>query len=122
MWGLSMGGRGWPSVFPGFEELEIRTAGTTIRGRRGLRGFGHSAAPASTPDHAPYAMREPRATQLEVTQQLGYERFGVAGHDRGGRCAYRRRRAGCARSSRRTGTRAEGRADDCHEALNRSLL
>jgi pimeloyl-ACP methyl ester carboxylesterase len=112
-------------MFPGFEELEIRTTGTTIRGRRGgegppllllhgipethlmwhgvapalardftvvatdLRGFGHSDAPASTPDHAPYSMREIARDQLEVMRQLGFERFGVAGHDRGGRCAYR---------------------------------
>jgi haloacetate dehalogenase len=27
--------------------------------------------------------------QVEVMRQLGFERFGVAGHDRGGRCAYR---------------------------------
>jgi haloacetate dehalogenase len=29
------------------------------------------------------------ADQVEVMRQLGFERFFVAGHDRGGRCAYR---------------------------------
>ena len=54
-----------------------------------LRGFGDSGKPPSTPDHEPYSMREIARDQIEVMRQLGFERFGVAGHDRGGRCAYR---------------------------------
>jgi haloacetate dehalogenase len=54
-----------------------------------LRGFGDSGTPPSTPDHEPYSMREIARDQIEVMRQLGFERFGVAGHDRGGRCAYR---------------------------------
>ena len=54
-----------------------------------LRGFGDSGAPPSTPDHAPYSMREIALDQIEVMRSLGYERFVVIGHDRGGRCAYR---------------------------------
>jgi haloacetate dehalogenase len=54
-----------------------------------LRGFGGSGKPASTPDHAPYAMRVIAAEQVAVMRELGFERFAVAGHDRGGRCAYR---------------------------------
>src|SRR5687767_9969809 len=54
-----------------------------------LRGFGDSAAPASTPDHSPYSMREIARDQVEVMRELGFERFGVVGHDRGARCAYR---------------------------------
>ncbi|HKA51018.1 MAG TPA: alpha/beta hydrolase [Candidatus Dormibacteraeota bacterium] len=54
-----------------------------------LRGYGDSGKPPSTDDHAPYAMREIARDQLEVMKQLGYDRFGVAGHDRGARCAYR---------------------------------
>jgi len=54
-----------------------------------LRGYGSSGKPASTDDHAPYAMREIAQDQLEVMRQLGHDRFGVAGHDRGARCAYR---------------------------------
>jgi haloacetate dehalogenase len=54
-----------------------------------LRGFGASGMPPSTPDHAPYSMREIARDQVEVMHALGYERFAVVGHDRGGRCAYR---------------------------------
>jgi haloacetate dehalogenase len=54
-----------------------------------LRGFGDSGTPPSAPDHAPYAMREVARDQVEVMRQLGFERFAVAGHDRGARCAYR---------------------------------
>ncbi|GAB3428713.1 alpha/beta fold hydrolase [Flindersiella endophytica] len=54
-----------------------------------LRGFGDSGKPASTPDHTPYTMRELARDQLHVMRTLGFDRFGVAGHDRGARCAYR---------------------------------
>jgi haloacetate dehalogenase len=54
-----------------------------------LRGYGDSGAPPSTPDHAPYSMREIARDQVEVMSTLGYDRFGVVGHDRGARCAYR---------------------------------
>ncbi|MGH3804380.1 MAG: alpha/beta fold hydrolase, partial [Pseudonocardiaceae bacterium] len=37
----------------------------------------------------PYSMREISRDQVEVMAALGYDRFGVAGHDRGARCAYR---------------------------------
>jgi haloacetate dehalogenase len=54
-----------------------------------LRGYGDSGKPPSADDHHPYAMREIARDQVEVMARLGYDRFGVAGHDRGARCAYR---------------------------------
>src|SRR5687768_993599 len=54
-----------------------------------LRGYGESSKPATTPDHEPYSKRATARDQVEVMRQLGFERFGLAGHDRGGRCAYR---------------------------------
>jgi haloacetate dehalogenase len=54
-----------------------------------LRGYGDSGKPESTDDHRPYAMRELARDQVEVMAQMGFERFAVAGHDRGARCAYR---------------------------------
>jgi haloacetate dehalogenase len=54
-----------------------------------LRGFGDGGKPQTTADHAPYSMRELARDQVEVMQALGYTRFGVVGHDRGARCAYR---------------------------------
>jgi haloacetate dehalogenase len=54
-----------------------------------LRGFGNSGTPSSTPDHAPYSMREIARDQVEVMNTLGFNQFSVVGHDRGARCAYR---------------------------------
>ena len=54
-----------------------------------LRGYGDSGKPLSADDHGPYAMRELARDQVELMAALGHERFGVAGHDRGARCAYR---------------------------------
>jgi haloacetate dehalogenase len=54
-----------------------------------LRGYGRSGCPASTDDHAPYAKRAMARDMVTVMERLGHGRFAVAGHDRGGRVAYR---------------------------------
>jgi len=54
-----------------------------------LRGYGRSGCPISTPDHAPYSKRAMARDMVIVMERLGFPRFSVAGHDRGGRVAYR---------------------------------
>ncbi|RUY70825.1 alpha/beta hydrolase [Mesorhizobium sp. M7A.F.Ca.CA.001.08.2.1] len=54
-----------------------------------LRGYGRSSCPASIPDHAPYAKRAMAADMTRLMEKLGFSSFMVAGHDRGGRVAYR---------------------------------
>lgn len=54
-----------------------------------LRGYGNSGCPASAPDHAAYAKRALAQDMVTVMERLGFSRFSVAGHDRGGRVAYR---------------------------------
>jgi haloacetate dehalogenase len=54
-----------------------------------LRGYGRSGCPRSAPDHAPYAKRAMARDMVSVMEKLGFQRFSVAGHDRGGRAAYR---------------------------------
>ena len=54
-----------------------------------LRGYGRSGCPTSTPDHAPYAKRAMARDMVVVMDHLGFPRFSVAGHDRGGRVGYR---------------------------------
>src|SRR5205809_2458537 len=54
-----------------------------------LRGYGRSGCPASAADHAPYAKRAMASDMVSVMEKLGFPRFSVAGHDRGGRVAYR---------------------------------
>jgi haloacetate dehalogenase len=54
-----------------------------------LRGYGDSTKPPTMPNHSPYSKREMAKDQVEVMRKLGFERFSVCGHDRGGRVAYR---------------------------------
>lgn len=54
-----------------------------------LRGYGQSGCPDSAPDHGPYSKRAMAGDMLALMQGLGFTQFGVAGHDRGGRVAYR---------------------------------
>jgi haloacetate dehalogenase len=54
-----------------------------------LRGYGDSQKPPSDERHAPYAKRAMAQDQVAVMRELGFERFRVAGHDRGGRVAHR---------------------------------
>jgi len=54
-----------------------------------LTGYGMSSKPASSDDHAPYSKRAMANDQIAVMRHLGHSHFMVAGHDRGGRVAYR---------------------------------
>lgn len=54
-----------------------------------LRGYGWSGCPSSAPDHAPYSKRAMATDMVRVMEYLGFPKFAVAGHDRGGRVAYR---------------------------------
>jgi haloacetate dehalogenase len=54
-----------------------------------LRGYGESTKPPTTPDHEPYSKRAMARDAIAVMEKLGFTRFDLAGHDRGGRVAYR---------------------------------
>ena len=54
-----------------------------------LRGYGDSGKPRGLPDHSNYSFRRMAQDQVDVMRHLGFERFMVAGHDRGARTAYR---------------------------------
>jgi haloacetate dehalogenase len=54
-----------------------------------LRGYGESSKPPTTEDHEPYSKRAMARDCVAVMAKLGFERFAVAGHDRGARVAYR---------------------------------
>ncbi|MFF0739938.1 alpha/beta fold hydrolase [Streptomyces sp. NPDC004111] len=56
-----------------------------------LRGYGASGGPAAGADRpgAGHSKRAMAADQVRVMAALGHERFSLAGHDRGARCAYR---------------------------------
>ena len=54
-----------------------------------LRGYGDSSKPDGGTDHVNYSKRAMAADQVEVMRALGFARFRLAGHDRGGRVAHR---------------------------------
>jgi haloacetate dehalogenase len=54
-----------------------------------LRGYGDSGKPKGLPDHANYSKRTMAQDQVDVMRSLGFDRFRLVGHDRGGRVAYR---------------------------------
>lgn len=54
-----------------------------------LPGYGDSLRPAPSDDHAPHSKRAMATDLVQAMASLGFERFAVAGHDRGGRVAYR---------------------------------
>jgi haloacetate dehalogenase len=54
-----------------------------------LRGYGRSGVPASREDHYPYTKRAMANELVDVMAELGFSRFSVVGHDRGGRVSYR---------------------------------
>ncbi len=54
-----------------------------------LRGYGDSTKPDGGERHANYSKRAMAADQVAVMRSLGFDRFPVVGHDRGGRVAHR---------------------------------
>lgn len=54
-----------------------------------LRGYGESFVLKGDKEHKNYSKREMAKDVVEVVEHFGYDRFFVAGHDRGGRVAHR---------------------------------
>jgi haloacetate dehalogenase len=54
-----------------------------------LRGYGDSAKPKCLPDCSNYAFRAFAADQVGLMRHLGFNRFHMVGHDRGGRTGHR---------------------------------
>lgn len=54
-----------------------------------LRGYGRSGKPPAGDDHRGYSKRVMATDMVELMEAFGHSSFFVAGHDRGGRVAYR---------------------------------
>jgi haloacetate dehalogenase len=54
-----------------------------------LPGYGASFRPEPAEDHTPHSKRALANVLVQAMGSLGFDRFAVAGHDRGGRVAYR---------------------------------
>ena len=70
----------WHKIAPGLAERFTVVAADS-------RGYGASSRPPAGDDHAGYSKRRMAGDLVEVMATLGFERFAVAGHDRGGRVA-----------------------------------
>ena len=54
-----------------------------------LRGYGASSKPKGSMDHASYSKRAMAQDQVDLMRGLGFDRFGLVGHDRGARVSHR---------------------------------
>lgn len=54
-----------------------------------LRGYGNSSKPTGLAGHRNYSKKEMAKDQVLLMEQLGFDDFYLAGHDRGGRVAHR---------------------------------
>jgi haloacetate dehalogenase len=54
-----------------------------------LRGYGDSSKPPDGENHFGHSKRAMAQDQVEVMASLGFQKFAVVGHDRGGRVAHR---------------------------------
>ena len=94
---LRWGGNGPPLLLlHGFPETHLMWAGVApLLAERytvvcpDLRGYGRSGCPASDAEHAAYSKRAMARDLVGAMERLGHANFMVAGHDRGGRVAYR---------------------------------
>lgn len=95
---LRIGGEGPPLLllhgYPQTHEMWHRVApGLAAAGRTvvcpDLRGYGQSHKPPAGDGYVAYAKRTMAAELVSVMGELGFDRFALAGHDRGGRVAYR---------------------------------
>ena len=80
---------GFPQTHLMWRDVASRLARTFTVVCADLRGYGQSSCPPSRPDHSPYSKRAMAIDAVVVMEKLGFQRFSVAGHDRGGRVAYR---------------------------------
>jgi haloacetate dehalogenase len=80
---------GFPRTSLMWRDMAPRLAGDRTVICVDLRGYGRSGVPASTEDHYPYSKRAMANELVAVMDKLGFAKFDVAGHDRGGRVSYR---------------------------------
>jgi len=80
---------GYPQTHLMWRKLAPRLAAEFTVVVPDLRGYGDSSKPPAGPDNAGYAKRALSQDQVETMAALGFDRFFVAGHDRGARVAHR---------------------------------
>jgi haloacetate dehalogenase len=80
---------GYPQTHHCWHKIAPRLAERLTVVAADLRGYGQSSIPAPDPEHRVYSKRAMAADAVALMRALGHSRFAIAGHDRGGRVAYR---------------------------------
>src|SRR5215472_4107172 len=80
---------GYPQTHLMWRKLAPRLAADFTVVAPDLRGYGDSSKPPAGPDGTNYSKRALAQDQIDTMAKLGFERFMVAGHDRGARVAHR---------------------------------
>ena len=80
---------GYPQTHVAWHKVAMELARQYTLVVADLRGYGASSAPPGDAGHATYAKRAMAEDCIAIMRTLGHDRFMVAGHDRGGRVAYR---------------------------------
>ena len=80
---------GWPQTHMMWGKIAADLARDFTVVAPDLLGYGKSSQPQTDADHAAYSKRAMARDAVALMRQFGFVRFDVAGHDRGGRAAYR---------------------------------
>ncbi len=80
---------GYPQTMVCWHEIAPKLAKDYTVVVADLRGYGGSSKPKGLPDHSNYSKRVMAQDMVEVMSKLGFEKFHLVGHDRGGRVAHR---------------------------------
>lgn len=80
---------GYPQTHSIWHQVAVRLAEHFTVVATDLRGYGGSSKPEGLTDHGNYSKRAMAEDQVRVMTSLGFDRFRVVGHDRGGRVAHR---------------------------------
>ena len=80
---------GYPQTHIEWRDVAPRLAKTFTVVAADLRGYGDSSKPADGENHLNYSKRAMAQDQVDLMASLGFQKFALVGHDRGGRVAHR---------------------------------
>jgi len=80
---------GYPQTHVEWHKIAPRLAERFSVVMADLRGYGDSSKPPDGENHVNYSKRAMALDQVEVMRALGFQKFAVVGHDRGGRVTWR---------------------------------
>jgi haloacetate dehalogenase len=80
---------GYPQTHIEWRDVAPRLAKKFTVVAADLRGYGDSSKPSDGDNHLNYSKRAIAQDQVDVMASLGFQKFAVVGHDRGGRVAHR---------------------------------